>query len=58
MFSRRTFSSGLVGCPMIKQEPFPCAMTLRMRTLRIEPAGGSPGFGGRPWLSLRRWMVK
>src|SRR6266480_5364650 len=56
-FSRLTFSSQLLGCPLMPLVPFPRAITLRMMTLRMDPAGGS-FCRDVPSTSLRRLMLK
>src|SRR2546428_9094582 len=56
-FSRLIPSSQLSGWPLIMHDPLPWAMTLRIKTFRIEPAGGSFSRACES-TSLRRLMLK
>src|SRR2546428_4533091 len=56
-FSRLIPSSQLSGWPLIMHDPLPRAMTLRIKTFRIEPAGGS-SFRARESTSPPRLMFK
>ncbi len=57
MFSNRITSSQLSGWPLIADVPAPCAITSRIKTRRITPAGGSLS-RLVPSTSLRRLILK